>query len=67
MFLWIINSPDGRELGRVEANDARVAFLLWRGSIPTFRQDIHAATEADGSSRVTYQGESFVLRKEAPQ
>ena len=67
MLQWIIYSQDGEELARVEANDARLAFLFWRNSEPTFVQDIHATAEPDGTCQVMYQGETFVLRRGAPQ
>ena len=67
MLQWIIYSQDGEELARVEANDARLAFLFWRNSEPTFVQDIHATAEPDGACQVMYQGETFVLRRGAPQ
>ena len=67
MLQWIIYTQDGEELARVEANDARLAFLFWRNSEPTFVQDIHATAEPDGTCQVMYQGETFVLRRGAPQ
>ena len=68
-MLWIIYTTDGRELARMDTTQPKVAFMLWRdrGQHNIFPQDIVAAMEADGSCRITYHGETFVLIKEAPQ
>ena len=65
MSLWIIRAEDGHEVGHSQAGQAKTAFWSWRMLQPTVYHDIEVSDGPDGTSRVTYQGKTFFLKKTA--
>jgi len=61
---WIIFSEDGRELGRSRALQAKTAFLVWHSPSPPDLRGIEMTSQPDGSCRIVYGGEVFVLKSE---
>jgi len=64
MSVWIIYSEDGVELGRSHALLAKTAFLVWHKPAPRALREIRSRRLTAGGHRITYDGKTFVLRRE---